>query len=137
VIAYLDASVILRIVFGEENPLAQWRSITHGVSSILAHVECRRAVDRMRFQPRHARFVASYRADLIEALEQIELADISDSVIVYAAQPLPFAIRSLDAIHLATALDWKRRNKKDLYFATHDDDLADAARHVGFEVIGA
>jgi len=30
VIAYLDASVILRIVFGEENPLAQWRSITHG-----------------------------------------------------------------------------------------------------------
>lgn len=135
-IAYLDTSVILRIVFGEEKPLTQWRFITHGVSSILVHVECRRAVDRMRFKPRYARFVASYRTDLIEALEQIELADISDNVIVYAAQPLPFAVRSLDAIHLATALDWKRRYKKDLYFATHDDNLADAARHVGFEVLG-
>ncbi len=54
----------------------------------------------------------SYRNLLIEALEWIEYVSISDEIIAIAAQPFPFVIKSLDAVHLATALDWRRREKK-------------------------
>ena len=68
--------------------------------------------------------------------ERIEFIDVTDNLIAVASQPLPFAIRSLDAIHLATALDWKQRNHQDLTFATHDRRLASAAHQVGFDVLG-
>ena len=40
-----------------------------------------------------------------------------------------------DAIHLATAC-LLRPHAEDLYFATHDGELATAARAVGFKVLG-
>ncbi|HKS21712.1 MAG TPA: PIN domain-containing protein [Thermoanaerobaculia bacterium] len=104
-IAYFDSSVVLRRVFAEENPLAEWSKVTHVVSSVLSHIECRRAVDRMRFRPRHVHRVLLYRKLLNRAFERIEFVRLTDEVILEAAQPLPFSLRSLDAIHLATAID--------------------------------
>jgi hypothetical protein len=43
---------------------------------------------------------------------------------------------SLDAIHLASAV-LARSKSPDLVIATHDAELATAARAVGFEVLGA
>lgn len=71
------------------------------------------------------------------AAERIEFVRLTDEIILEAAQPLPFVIRSLDAIHLATAIHWRRRNNQDLHFATHDGGLADAARRLGFSVLGS
>jgi len=80
--------------------------------------------------------VARYRHLLFEKLESVDLFRVTDEILAYASQAYPFAMRSLDAIHLATALDWQQRNKQDLTFATHDDGLAKAARMVGFRVLG-
>lgn len=47
-IAYVDSSVVLRIVLGQRDRLAQWREITHGVACGLVEVECLRTIDRLR-----------------------------------------------------------------------------------------
>jgi len=47
------------------------------------------------------------------------------------------ALKTLDAIHLATAMSWRDRIGQGLPFATHDAQLATAARSMGFEVLGA
>ena len=91
----------------------------------------------MRLTSRHAHRILLYRKLLNLVFERIDFVRLTDEVILEAAQPLPFSVRSLDAIHLATAIDWRRRNQHDLVFATHDDDLATAARRVGFRVLGA
>ena len=134
--AYIDSSVVLRIVFGEERPLAEWHLVRRAISSVLLHVECRRAVDRERITSRHFEQVALYRDALMQTFETFEFIDVTDDVISLAAQAMPIVIRTLDAIHLATALDWQRRERKDFVFMTHDTQLADAARRAGFDVLG-
>ena len=46
-------------------------------------------------------------------------------------------IAYLDALHLATALVWQDRMRRTLVMATHDRDLALAARSFGIEALGA
>jgi hypothetical protein len=53
-----------------------------------------------------------------------------------ASEPFPTQIRTLDAIHIASALLVQTR-KRTLYFATHDADMATAALAMGLRVIGA
>jgi hypothetical protein len=58
-------------------------------------------------------------------------------VLARAAEPLPVALGTLDALHLATALTWRDRMQQPLVIVTHDSALALAARSFGFEVMGA
>lgn len=46
-------------------------------------------------------------------------------------------LKTLDAIHLATAMWWRDDAHHNLTFATHDAKLAEAARAAGFPVLGA
>ena len=46
-IAYLDASVLLRIVLREANLLAEWDAIDLGITSELTRIEAARVVDRL------------------------------------------------------------------------------------------
>ena len=63
------------------------------------------------------------------------LVPLDTVVLERAAEPFPTLLSSLDAIHLATAL-LARTQVEDLCFATHDGELATAARAVGFKVLG-
>jgi hypothetical protein len=65
------------------------------------------------------------------------LIELTKSITRFASQPFPFAIKTLDAIHLSTAIGWRQTRDPQLVFATHDHQLAAAARHVGFPVLGA
>lgn len=134
---YVDASVLLRLVFGEEPVLPIWDRITRPISSELVRVECLRTLDRARLSFRlDDGLVAERRAALLELIGSLELAPISSAVLERAAEPFPTAIGSLDAIHLASALAL-RHQLEPLILATHDRELANAARSVGFEVHGA
>lgn len=134
--AYVDTSVLLRVVLGEPRPLKEWRSLKTALSSELLRVEALRTVDRarIRFRLRDDE-VSERRADLLEALDAFHLARVDEQVLERAAEPFPTLIGTLDAIHLATAL-LARVERPDLVFATHDADLAKAAHSVGFRVIG-
>lgn len=136
-IAYLDSSVILRILLGQRDAIGEWASITQGVSSALAEVECLRTLDRLRLSQAHPDQVIAVRREAVYRLmESMEVVEITQPILSRAAQPLPTALGTLDAIHLATAVVWKERTGKDLSMATHDSALAVAARASGMRVIG-
>lgn len=136
-IAYLDSSTILRIVLGQANALKEWRSITQGVASALAEVECLRTLDRLRWgEGLKDAEIAARREAVFRLLEAIEVVELTRPILSRAAQPLPTALGTLDAIHLATALLWKERTRADLVMATHDEGLATASRASGLRVVG-
>ena len=136
-IAYLDSSVVLRILFGQPGRLAEWNDITRGVASGLLEVECLRTIDRLRLLGELTVESAVERREAVfHILESIELVELSAAVLHRAAQPMPAPLGTLDAMHLATAEMWREANQKELVVATHDRALALAARANGLRVIG-
>lgn len=135
-IAYVDTSVLLRVIQGTPDVLAEWERLD-AVSSYLVRVECLRTIDRARLQPGARELaIAADRATALDLLQRIRLAPVTDQVLDRAADPFPTALGSVDAIHLSTAL-LLREDIDDLAFATHDRQLAVAARSVGFLVLGS
>jgi hypothetical protein len=53
-----------------------------------------------------------------------------------APDPFPLPVRTLDAIHLSTAMAWRDSYEQEIVFATHDKALGKAARAMGFLVAG-
>lgn len=136
-IAYVDASILLRAVLGQPDALPEWRQIETGIASALVLTECLRTLDRLR---RHARLadaeVAPRRAAILALIGSLELVDIDTVVLERAAQPMPTELGTLDAIHLATALLVRDQRTPNLVMATHDAALGVAARAHGFDVVG-
>jgi len=134
--AYVDASVLLRVVFPEAGGLAGWERITRPISSELIRVECLRAIERARLTFRlEDEVLAPRRSAVLELLTGFDLVPISPAILERAAEPFPTAIGTLDAIHLATALDVRAQRDLSLV-ATHDQQLGTAATAVGFTVEG-
>lgn len=135
--AYIDTSVVLRIALGESRPLREWRSIEMACSSELLRIESLRSLDRARLLLHLPDAeLAERREAVLSIIKGFHIARLDARVLARAADPFPTLIRTLDAIHLATAL-LARTDHEDLVFATHDARLAIAARAVGFDVIGA
>jgi len=135
--AYLDTSVLLRIVFGQKDALRNWATIVAAMASELVRVEALRTIDRARLRESLSDDdVAERRADVLEVLTGCHLVPIDAAVLERSSEPFPTALGTLDAIHLSTAL-LVRGEHPDLTFATHDRALATAARAVGFRVLGA
>jgi len=139
VIAYVDASVILRRLLRQAGALSEWKQIRTGVVSRLAEVECFRSLDRLRIG---GAFDDRQVARLHEALHRIfaslEIVEVSRGVLARASRPTSTALGTLDAIHLASALLWRERKggSGNLVFATHDEALALGARSSGLAVVG-
>lgn len=66
----------------------------------------------------------------------LTLVRVDSVVLDLASRPLPVPLRTLDALHLASALLWRDAEEAELVLATHDRALGSAARAFGFEVIG-
>ncbi len=136
-IAYVDASVLLRIALGQPNALPEWRQIERGVSSALVTTESLRVLDRLRLRTKLADAeVSKRRATILSLIASLEVVEIDSAVLDRAAQPMPTEIGTLDAIHLATALLWKAMTRVELVMATHDSALALAAQAHGLLVVG-
>jgi predicted nucleic acid-binding protein len=86
------------------------------------------------------RFAQAEAASRLETVrhwfEAIDLILLRPPVLSRASEPLPTPLRTLDAVHLATALVWRDRTGSALVMATHDSALGLAARTFGFEVRG-
>jgi predicted nucleic acid-binding protein len=137
VIAYVDSSVVLRVVLGQRGSLREWKAIEAGVASALLEVECLRTLDRLRLLEGVAEGeIARRREAIYRIVEALTVIEPTRPVLARAAQPFPVVLGTLDAIHLATAIMWRERSDADLVMATHDAALGLAARAVGFRVIG-
>jgi len=138
VIAYLDTSALLRLVLREPGALEDLRSCDALVSSELIAVESLRTIDRLRLQGAlSVEEAASRRAIATEWLEAVDLVLLQRPILARASEPFPTPLGTLDALHLSTALVWQDRMRQALVMATHDGDLALAARSFGLEVRGA
>lgn len=136
-IAYLDSSVLLRLVLGEEGRLAEWDVVDTGVTSALAEVECLRTLDRLRLRGALSDAdLATRRQTVWRLLEALELVQLAPPVLRRAADPFPTPLGTLDALHLATALAWRDERTTPLVLATHDAELGVAGAACGFDVIG-
>ena len=137
-IAYLDASALLRLVLREASALEELRSCEALVSSELLGVECLRTIDRLRLRGELEMEEATRgRGAAMEWLEAVDLVLLRAPILARASDPFPTPLGTLDALHLATALVWRDGMGQPLVMATHDVQLAQAARAFGMEVLGA
>jgi predicted nucleic acid-binding protein len=137
VIAYLDSSVVLRVVLGQDDALERWHTIEVAVVNDLVQVECLRTLDRLRVQALLSDAqIAERRHAVYRLLAASNRVELNRFVLDRASQPLPTSLGTLDAIHLATTLVWRETRDDDIVMATHDRTLALAARATGLDVIG-
>ena len=123
-VTYLDSSAIVKLVVREPESTALRAYLRRRrplVSSALARTEVARAVLELGVS------VARRAQDV---LDRIELVRVNDRVLAAAGTVLPPDVRSLDAIHLATASLLGRH----LELVTYDGRLALAARANGIKV---
>jgi predicted nucleic acid-binding protein len=136
-IAYIDSSVLLRVILGQADQLSEWKEVSRAVMSTLVEVECLRTLDRLRLKEGIAPEVMAARREAVyQVLEEATLVEITRPVLSRASQPLPAPLGTLDAIHLATALIWAESRDAVMVMATHDASLGLAARASGLRVIG-
>ena len=103
-IAYVESSVILRLVLGQAGALREWRTLDAGATSALAEVECLRTLDRLRLAEGLAEVqIAERRAAVYDVLNSLTIIDLTRPILSRAAQPLPLTLGTLDALHLASA----------------------------------
>ena len=135
---YLDASVVLRILLRQPKRLAAWGRWEAAYSSELLGIEARRVIDRLRvLAALDDHELADVHHDLTRIERAIGAIPLTRPVLHRAALPMPTAVKTLDAIHLASALLLRERRTASLTFATHEPQQLRAARALGFECLGA
>lgn len=136
-IVYLDTSTLLRVLFGQRPMLKGWGTWERAYTSEVAGVEARRVIDRLRLDGTlddGGVVAAQEQLTRLEAgIGRIRLTRI---VLSRASLPMATAVKTLDALHLASALLFQERRGLSLTFATHDAQQAAAARALGFVCIG-
>ena len=136
-IAFIDSSVVLRLLLGEPHQIRNLADLKRAVVSDLLEVECRRTIDRMRLSARLTDHDVERRlVGLARILSACERVALTRSVLNRAQQAFPTTLGTLDAIHLATAVLWAEREQIFPVVLTHEQELGRAARAVGFEVLG-
>ena len=126
-VAYVDSSALLKLVICEAETAALEADFAQRdglITSRLAILECRRA----------ARRVLRGRAlqTIEQVLEAVYLIEITPDILERAGVADPAHLRSLDAIHLATALSI---DDPTLDIITYDRRFADAALASGLCVV--
>lgn len=123
---YLDTSVALAELLAEDRrpPPEFWKGRL--VASRLLEYETWARI--------HARGAAKTHGEAVrEILGVVAMVELAPTVLARAADPFPEPVRTLDALHLATALFLAGRGQL-TGFATYDERLARAARAVGLTV---
>lgn len=126
-VAYLDASAIVKIIAAEPESEA----LVAYLGQVPAQTVTARIgmVEVMRAAARHGNVDVRRALSVLDALAYIEL---TSEVAMRAGGLAPTSVRSLDAIHLASALGLRRELTA---FVTYDERLADAARVHGLPVM--
>jgi hypothetical protein len=124
---YLDSAAVVKVVHAEpqSQALRAWlddRAETGWISSVLVEVESFRAL---------ARHAPEAVPRLQGVLDLIELVGLDPRIRIHAQAVRPVTVRSLDAIHLGTALHAGERLTS---FVTYDRRLSDAAAAAGLPV---
>ena len=137
-IAYLDTSVILRVLFGQQPSWEGWAGWESAWSSELMGVEARRMIDRLRLESALDDEGVSQAHTLLTSIEEgVGVIQLTRAVLQRASSPMPTQVKTLDAVHLASAQLFAEHGQHCPIFVTHDYQQALAATALGFQVQGA
>lgn len=119
---YVDTSVALAQLFAENRypPANLWEATV--VSSRLTEYEV--------WTRAHARGLGQSHAESIRLLlGRLAWLEMTPAVLARALEPWPVAVRTLDALHLAS-IEFLRGHGQEVALATYDDRMAQAARRL-------
>jgi predicted nucleic acid-binding protein len=125
-VTYLDSSALVKLAVSEAQTPALLRYLARRrplASSALASTEVARAL---------LPFGEAVVRRGLDVLSRIDLVRINERVLADAGALLPPELRSLDAIHLATARLFGRTLAR---IVTYDDRLTAAAHQLGLTVV--
>jgi predicted nucleic acid-binding protein len=120
---YLDTSVALAQLLSEDRvpPPELWDETL--VSSRLIEYEIWIRI--------HSRRLTKSHGDLVRTmLGRLALIELAPPVLVRALEPFPTAVRTLDALHLASA-EFLRAQGQVIQLATYDGRMSAAAKSLG------
>ncbi len=132
-VGYLDSSVLLQHILLGDAGIKQVLACDRVISSELLEIECRRVLLRYRMQGNldDSRYV--------EALERLERVIAGVSILILsskvkkrAADTFPIIIKTLEALHLASALIFQTaRPAESLLIFSYDAGMNRCARALG------
>lgn len=138
-VIYLETSSLLKVLFREEGYESTAQTLEgqdRVVTSSLTLIECRRAISRSidsnLIKESQARVLIGA---LISLSRSWDILQISDTIQTRAGERFPVEpVRTLDAIHLASALEFKMPYP-DLRVATSDGRILENLQPLGLEVV--
>ena len=123
---YLDTSVALAQLLAEDRrpPAALWEEPL--VASRLLEYEM--------WTRLNARDLGRSHGDALRLLlARVSFLELSREVLARALHPFPGAVRTLDALHLASAA-WLRENGMDIALASYDERMCAVATDMGLQL---
>jgi predicted nucleic acid-binding protein len=129
-VIYLDSSSLVKLIREEpeSNALKRFLESSEFFSCELALTELGRSAVRHAAENKHAD-ARRLLAQVSEICDAIALVPLDRALLAAAGMLGPFSLRSLDAIHVAAALEGDSDE-----FVTYDRRQADAARSAGLKV---
>jgi predicted nucleic acid-binding protein len=121
-VIYVDSSVLLADLFAEprsppdtlwDEDLASSRVLTYEVWRLNAYG-----------------LMISHSSRARGLLARVNLTEMSDAALARALEPFPVAVRTLDALHLAT-MEFLRNQGESVMLASYDNRLLAAAQALG------
>ena len=133
-VAYLDSSVLMRHILLGDSGIRQVLECDSLISSELLEIECKRVLHRYRLQGDLDDLGFLEAVNRLEAvLSGVSLLLLSADVKKRSAEAFPVHMRTLDAMHLSSALIFQTaRPNEALLFFSYDNQLNRCARAVGF-----
>lgn len=136
-IVYIDTSVVIRYLLNDPlqyNKFGKWEK---GASSILLEIEGHRTIDRLRFSGEITdKETSELKSDFKRLLKTIDIISLNTHILERSMGSYPIPIRTLDALHLASAELWANYIKKPIALLSHDKQMILAAKSIGLETVG-
>lgn len=131
-IAYLDSSVALRAILDEDAAIRRVWELPRVVSSELIEIECRRTFFRYQSERQLK------DDELLEALDRmerlvvgLELWELDAPIKRRAMEAFPIRVKTLDALHLSTALAVAQDSADSVAVFSFDQEMNRAAKALG------
>jgi predicted nucleic acid-binding protein len=141
-VIYIDSSFLLNIIFEEENSEISktiWKDHDYRVSSILLESECLVTVRRFYKNNRNnleSNWLLLKEKELYELLEEVNVRIVDEKIIEYIKLKSELSnCRTLDAIHMATGLEFKDNLAVDVKVCTYDEKMRRLARTMNLPVL--
>lgn len=141
-IVYLDSSVILSIIFQEstiEKSIDIWKSSEIRVSSILLEAECKINIKRTYLHNK-SKLSETWKKEKLDELDkltdEINFKNIDNMTLeILSKEEILSGCRTLDALHLSTAIEFRKELVENFYVFSYDNEFNQIAKFLKFNTL--